>query len=151
MADILLSKLDEVSFKYYNERTLSLKQNMESENLLPQSDKLFVNYFMKLFNEYNVAQFCLYDKNGSIMLVHGSGKKSILLVHTERSLQQFLQLIHEDLEFQDVYNLVFTKQKIPFIDSKYGYENLERNMLELYLPDLLIGRETYYVHHLLID
>jgi CheY-like chemotaxis protein len=150
-ADNLLSKIFETSFNYYNQNTLSLKQNIEAENILPLSDKLFVNYFMKLFNEYDVVQFCLYDKNGSILMVHSNGKKSILLVHTDRSLKQFVSFINEDLEFQDIYNLIITKQKIPFIDSKCSLDNLNLDILKLYTPDLLIGREIYYVSYISIN
>jgi FixJ family two-component response regulator len=150
-ADNLLNKILDSSFNYYNQNTFSLKQNIEAENILPLSDKLFVNYFMKLFNEYDVVQFCLYDKNGSIFMIHSNGEKSILLVHTDRSLKQFLSFIEEDFEFQDIYKLIVAKQKIPFIDSKYNIENLDLDTVKLYIPDLLVGKETYYLQHLLTN
>ena len=149
--DILVNKIEEIAFKYYDDKTILLKQNIESEKILPLSDKLFVNYFLKIFREQNIVKYCLIDKIGSIAMTNNKGEKSLLIVHTEQSIQQFLQLIYNESEFKDIYNSVSTKQKIPFLNNHGNNINLELESVQLYKPELLIGKETYYLHQLIIN
>lgn len=145
----ILYKIQELSFKYFIERTISLNQHLESNHLLPLSDKLFVNYFLKIFEENNIKEYYLIDKNGSLLMKDKNNRKSVLIVHTEESLAQFLKLIPEEIKHNDLGNLIKTKEKIPYINPDNVSDlNLLKN--SLYTPELLMGREAYYIHHLIL-
>ena len=144
--ETLINKIEEFTFKYFSEQTFALKKYLEVDNLLPLSDKLFVNYFIKLLSTKNIIKYCLIDKHGSVLMTDNVGNTSVLIVHTEKSINQFLKLISDDVELSELYDIVFKKLKIPNVDYNQPY--LDFKTIDLYEPSVLIGRENYYIHYL---
>ncbi len=145
-AEMLMNKIEEFTFKYFYDKTYVLKQHLEIDGLLPLSDKLFVNYFKQLFKDKNIIKYCLIDKNGSLLMINNNGEKFTLIVHTDKSLNQFLKLISEEQQVDEIYNAVDKRQKIPYVDySKY---NIDLKSIKFYKPDIIIGKNNYYIHYL---
>jgi CheY-like chemotaxis protein len=142
--NLLLDKIEQFTFEYFYDNTLLLKQNLEIENQLPLSDKLFVNYLKQLLQEKSIVKYCLIDKNGSLRMVDKNGKKFTLLVHTDRSIENILELIAEEKDRAEVYEALDKKRKIPHID--YDKINLDLSTLKLYTPSVLIGNKRYYIY-----
>lgn len=151
-AEEILNKVEELSFMYFADISNLLKQHLESEHQLPLSDKLFINYFMNLFKELQIKEFYLADKNGSILMIDDNNVKSLLIVHTDKSLSQFLRIYRSD-PYVDIYTQVQLKEKIPYLGLNNDNVLLSPVQLSnrLYTPDLLIGRETYYIHRLILN
>jgi CheY-like chemotaxis protein len=144
--EILAEKIEEFSFRYFYDKTFILKQHLEIDGILPLSDKLFVNYFKQLLKDKNIIKYCLIDKNGSILMKDNSGNSFILIVHTDKSIEQFLKLIFNEQDFNEIYDIVYKKQKIPYVD--YSKLTIDLKSTKLFVPDILIGKENYYIHFL---
>lgn len=144
----LLGGIEELVFLFFLEHTDSLLQFLEADHKLPLSDKLFVNYFMKLFKDNNVKEYYLADKNGSLIMLDKNNKKSILIVHTNKSLDDFLKLIEGDKDYKVIYDQVKLRQKIPYLDNKVSFSEASILTSRLYSPKMLMGRENYYIYHL---
>lgn len=144
--DTLLTVIDELSFKYYEDITYSLKQHIETEHRLPLSDKLFINYFLKLMKDLKIKGYHLFDKGGSLCMIDEENKKYIMSIYTSESLEQLLRVIKEESGYNDIYELIKTRKKIPInhvFDEELDLEELKNNLVE---PEVLIGKENYYFH-----
>ncbi|MEN9946876.1 MAG: hypothetical protein RLZZ293_1262 [Pseudomonadota bacterium] len=147
----LLEIIEELTFKYYETITNSLKQHIEAETPLPLSDKLFVNYCLKLFKKLKIKGYYLIDKDGALCMISEDEQKYLLTIYTANSLDQVGRLIKDEPSLIDTYTLITQRKKIPLKHLSYeefDLVSLSENLVE---PELLLGKEVYYFNIRILD
>jgi len=143
---ILFENVDRLSKEYFIDRTKPIFHHIESDSKLPHSDPVFINFVNKLCKEQNIKEYYLSDKNGGILLVDVNGKLSYLVVHTDRTLNNFVDLHGKDGEATFFVKSVINRNKIPFFGvgkAMWGPEAVSWRDY-FYTPKILEGREKYY-------
>jgi len=139
MFDDLSNYLKELSIQYFQKLTFPLLSYLETEHKLPLSDPVFIDFFESYCESNDVKEYYVIDKQGSFLCIDSQGKQSCLVVHTERSLQQW----------HSVYGngkLLQAGEKIPFFGvgkEAWGFEASEW-LKYFYEPNVLEGREKYF-------
>jgi hypothetical protein len=62
----------------------------------------------------------LIDKNGNFLLINKEGQKSHFIIHTDRTLCDFVELHHDDKESAFFINAVESRERIPFFGEGIG-------------------------------
>src|SRR3990167_1410628 len=136
---------EELLFNYFQEVTTPLLSHLEADMKLPQSDPAFICFFHHLCQQYKIQEYYLIDKNGSMLLVDGAGYQRQLIIHTNRSLDAFIELISGLQHTESMQANIQRRECIPFFGI--GRECWELNREDwnkhLYQPKQLAGRETY--------
>lgn len=146
LSDDIKKYVAELSQQYFYDKTKSILSHLEVEHKLPLSDKEFINFFDKLRKTNSIKEYYLIDKNGSLMLVNDKNEVSFFAVHTDRSLDDFLELHHEISKTTTFIGAIEQRDKIPFFGI--GKESWQFDIKEweqyLLATNVLNGRETYY-------
>lgn len=143
---VLCENVNRLSHEYFIDRTKPVFHHIESDVKLPHGDPVFVKFFSNLCQEKNIKEFYLSDKNGGILLVDTNGNLFYLVVHTDRTLNNFIELHNEDNDAVFFVKTVKDRNKIPFFGvgkEIWGSEPLSWNDY-FYAPNILEGREKYY-------
>lgn len=143
----LLKTIHALSLQYFIDQTSSLLNHIQSDSPLPQSDEIFKALFYDLCQEKSIEEYYLIDKFGSVLLIDRFKKKYYLIIHTDKTLNSFIELYSNvSNEFELFIRGVKNRIKIPFF-------GLDRNPWDLdlkewancfYTPQVLKGLETYY-------
>lgn len=146
----ITTKVEQLVFEYFNTMTLPIRKHLETEHQLPVSDSLFNAYFINLIKAKKIKEYYLIDKNGSMLLVDRDNKKSALVIHTDRSLNEFLLSIADEANAEEIADKVKSQKHIPWFGIGNGPESISSNEWEqnLYAAELVNGKnEVFYVHH----
>ena len=135
-----------LSLQYFRERTLTLLSHLEVAQGTPLSDPTFVGFFQDYCRMNNIREYSLIDKVGSFLLINKDNQHSFLILHTDNSLNTFVEL-HDDVkEAEPILNEIKQRKKIPFFGV--GKESWKFKIAEwsqhLHSPTILVGREKYY-------
>jgi CheY-like chemotaxis protein len=138
--------VDELSKQYFRERSEAILSHLQVDFKLPLSDKIFADFFQQICLKNSIKEYYLIDKNGSLMMIDDKSKCSYLIVHTDRTLDRFIEL-NEDLpEVQHLLETLRKRQKIPYFGIgneswEFKVEQWDKNFYE---AEVLEGREKYY-------
>ncbi len=136
-----------LSKKYYDNLTKPILSHLEADNRLPLSDSVFVDYVNKHYLSEKMYEYTLIDKNGSLILIDEDGKVNYLIVHTEKSLHDFIELNDDVCEADSHLKAIKNREKVPFFGV--GAECWQFPVTEwdkyFFEPVLLKGRENYYI------
>ncbi len=146
----LIEKLELLAFSYFNDITYSLRKHLEARQKLPISDEGFIEYFKNFMTLNKIKEYYLADKNGSLLLINESNQKSLLIVHTDTSLNEFLFSMADDLEMVDMIKSITLREFIPWfgMGSDIICDNEDEIRHCLYKADTIMGKERqYYLHH----
>lgn len=142
----LMAQIDGLNYQFFCERTASLLAHIESNTSFALSDPLFIEFFnaWRLRNE--VQEYYLMSKQGSLLALTKANKKIYLLVHTDNSLDAFLDLYKEAPGMEFFLNSIKKRKKIPFfgIGKELWPFKLDDWNGHFYEATLLQGRENYY-------
>lgn len=135
-----------LSQQYFRERTQTLIAHLEANYRLPLSDPIFIDFFHRYCNAHDIREYSILDKNGSFLVIDQHDQSSYLIIHTDRSLNAFIEL-HDDTEEAKIYlTIIKNREKIPFFGV--GKENWDFEPSTwsnyFYPPEIIEGREKYY-------
>lgn len=118
---------------------------LETEKKLPIDDCIFIEYFQKFCYENGIIEFYLIDKVGSYLCYDNSEKSKIFLVHTNASLDRWLELNEEKSSV--IIDTVKARENIPFFGVGRESWQVPENLWEkcLYIPKIIDGKEKYYI------
>lgn len=132
--------------QYFRERTQPLLSHLEADYLLPLSDPKFVTFFQDWCRDNFIIEYSIIDKNGSFVVIDKEGKRSYFIVHTDRSLDAFVDL-HDDVsEAKDFLGMVVKREGIPFFGvGKEAWEFVVKKWEKyFFVSKVFNGREKYY-------
>ena len=146
IVDDILSQLKKLTREYFVENSMQLLAHLETDYTLPFSDPKFVAFFNDWCIQNRICEHYLIDKLGNLLLIDDQGNESYFVVHTERTLNNFIELHSDDKEAADFIRAVKLREKIPFFgEGVEGWElNLEHWPMCFYSPQILEGAERYY-------
>lgn len=141
----LLFHIDRFSKKYFMEKTMPLLNHLETSSLLPLSDPLFIDFFMKFCEKNHIIAYYLIDKNGSFLMKDRQGQITYFVVYTQKNLTEFLD-VYDDDEFSDIRKEIITDGKVPFFGAQVDPLQIDTTLWpnHLYAWNILNGRELYY-------
>ncbi len=142
----LTNNINNLTREYFIERTLPLLNHIESDFKLPHSDKIFVNFFEELCKDHKVKEYYLADKNGSIIMLTTDNLIKYFIIHTDRTLDKFVELNKNIKEAAFFVRSIETRNKVPFFGIGKEAWDLEVKFWAncFYKPSILNGREKYY-------
>ncbi len=143
---ILSENVARLSREYFIERTNPLLYHIESDYHIPQSDPVFTHAFTALCKKQNIKEYYLSDKNGGILMLDAQGRSHYLVIHTDRTLNNFVELNAINNEVIFFVKSIRDRRKIPFFGVGKEMWNLETTTWSnhFYTPTVWQGRETYY-------
>lgn len=110
----LKSHISMLTHEFFVDKTKYLLKYLEVNGPLPLSDEVFVKLFYQIIDDYAINEYYLADKNGSFLLIDKYGEKFYFIVHTDESLDLFVDDFGEDDAVEDSINKIATRKKIPF-------------------------------------
>lgn len=143
----LIANLKELTLQFFREKTTSLLSYLETENKLPLSDKIFIDFFEKYCEQHNIREYYLINKQGSFLCLDNKGHRSYFVLQTDQGIDTWLASHSADKELpKEKLDLVRERKKIPFFGQ--GKEAWQIDPSEwpkyLYTPNVLDGRERYF-------
>ncbi len=143
----ILTNLQELTLEFFRDKTAHLLAYLETENKLPLSDKIFIEFFDSYCKQYSIKEYYLIDKQGSYLCIDDKGHQSYLIIQTDKGLDTWLALHGAEKELsKDDLALLRERKKIPFFGQ--GKEAWQFDASEwpnyLYTPNIIEGEEKYY-------
>jgi hypothetical protein len=108
----LKKHIKDMTLQYFMELSENLKTISTKLTIL--SDPQFISFFDNLINERNISEYYLIDKNGSYLLIDNHGKKSVLAIMTDESLDEFSEFFGTEPNAQYYMSQVKLRKSIPF-------------------------------------
>lgn len=144
----LLKYLKELSEQFFQKISSSLLAYLETDHKLPLSDPSFIDFFETYIQENAITEYYLIDKQGSFLCKNQEGHESYLVVHTENSIQNWLEIYGEENKLtKEIILDIQSFRKIPFFGL--GKEAFDVDQSEwckhLYVPQVVEGRQRYFV------
>lgn len=148
ISDDLIQSVNNLTHQYFFERTKALQDHLETREPLPLSDKKFILFFQNWRKENNITEYYLIDKTGSFLCIDATGKKLYFVIHTNKTLNTFVELYEEETE-DDIPLLMESircREKIPFFGiGQSAWQKDTKTWKNYFYPaEILEGRETYY-------
>lgn len=146
IADDIFFQIQKLTKEYFIENTKRLLSHLETDYLLPLSDPKFIAFFNEWCKKHHICEYYLIDKVGNFLLIDEQGNKSYFIVHTDRTLNNFIELHGDDEDAIDFIRAVKSREKVPFFGE--GTEGWELALKQwagcFYSPEILVGAEKYY-------
>lgn len=149
LVEDILRCVDSLTYEYYRAKTLPIYNHLEAKALSPLSDPLFATFFNTWVHKNSIKEYTLIDKNGSFKLRNHHGEYSFLIIHTDHSLDTYIQLDTDDQDEATFRNTIMEREFIPFFGVGSDYWKIEPYNWGSYLhkANLHRGRENYYWAH----
>jgi CheY-like chemotaxis protein len=138
--------LNSLNQAYLSNNTKHLVKHLETDHLLPVSDPEFISFFNEWCQAHRIKECYVIDQNANFMLIDEHNVTSFFITHTERTLNNFIELHEDDHDASSFVQAVKLREQIPFFGegkeswgvdvSKWG-DHFET-------PKILVGREPYY-------
>lgn len=136
--------LSQLTREYFVEQTKQLRNNIETNCRLPLSDPDFEKFFLNLLKDMNIKEYYLIDKLGSFLLIDSNNERFYLVVHTEKSLNDFTNLYSEP-DCRIFVDQIMSRRKIPYFgDVDPSSIDLGDWGKYLHVPQKYIGEKLYY-------
>lgn len=145
LVDYLNKNINNLIEQYFIEISAPIRAYLEADKNLPISDVVFIDYFKKICRENGVTEYYLIDKNGSYLCIDKNNNAMILAVHTDVSLDRWVQMNQEISNH--LLASIRERKNIPF----FGIEKESWQISEdqwsryFYASTVLNGKEKYYV------
>jgi CheY-like chemotaxis protein len=136
--------------RYFAERTNNIKLHLEASTPLPNVDPVFIGFFNTWLSHNKINEYYLIDKHLSYLLIDKNQDKSYFIVHTDKSLDEFVKM-YEDDEYAKLFILaVKQRELIPyFTPNQLNISKINANSWRSYFkkPNVISGKTRYYWHH----
>jgi len=135
-----------LSLQYYREQTNALCSHLEANGMIPLSDPIFAQHFSEWCASESIQEYTLIDRNGSLMAMNNDDQASYFIVHTDQSLDAFLELNDDVNDAEPFLQDIKQRKLIPFFGTGKECWEFQPNEWQPYLypPTVLNGREKYY-------
>lgn len=147
MEENLIAYLKELTLQYFQNLSSPLLSHLQTENQLPLSDTIFIDFFNNLCTNNNINEYYLIDKHGSFLLIDKSGKKSCLIVQSDKGIDAWLSIYSIDNEIpKNDINDIKQRIKIPFFGIGIEPWQVDINSWSkhFYNANHLDGNEKYF-------
>lgn len=142
---IVAAEINLLEQQYFSEYTASIIQHLELTNPLPISDPVFNTFFNNWLVMNQIKEYYLIDKNGSYLLIDHNKKKSIMLVYTDRSLDNLIDSYHDEDLAKNAIPYLKSRQKIPFFGLNTSPDDIEKSWDKYLHPAKVVdGKDRYY-------
>lgn len=139
-----------LSYLYFEKITSNFRSLLEIEHRLPLSDGNFIKFFLSFMEDNKIVEYYLIDKNGSLIMIDINNKRSLLIVHTDRSLNEFITTFSDFNKLNLYIEQINSRTLLPWFGI--GVNNFDvTKKIESYLyPTLnkIDGSEVYYLAHI---
>jgi CheY-like chemotaxis protein len=138
--------LNVLTQQYFSHNTKQILKHIETDNLVPASDPAFVTFFKEWCDTHYINEFYLIDQSGNFLLIDKDQKKTYFITHTDRTLNNFIELHEDNSEAKKYVAAVKLGKKIPFFGEDKESWNVDPSEWTPYFhaPRILTGRERYY-------
>ena len=118
----LEKSVNNLTKQYFYERTKPLLTILETEGPLPLTDPIFIQYFEDWRKENGITEYYLMDKVGSFLCINAHNQRIHFVVHTNKSLDTFVNFHHEitDGYIPELLQATQERKKIPFFGIGHG-------------------------------
>ena len=142
---VLKNFLAESTRRFFQEKTAALLMMLETENQMPFSDPVFIDFFNQYRIDNEIQEYYLIDKNGSLLVIDSNKRKSVFIIHTDRSLDAWLATYEPDVD-SSLKTSIIEREKIPFFGLEKEAWNIDSETWPLYFypAHIIDGRERYY-------
>ena len=142
----ILATVTELAHIYYQEKTSSILTHLEASRPSPLSDPDFVLFFTAWRKDQSIKEYTLIDKNGSFCMQNNNGEFSYFIVHTDNSLDSFIQINEDEAEAAPFLDSIKKRELIPFFGIGKDCWSINPNDWEKHFhkANKLTGRENYY-------
>lgn len=142
----ILFNIERLSRAYLISQGASLQSHLEIEHPLHLSDPVFIKFFNNWCIEQKIKEYYLIDKLGTFLVIDENGNKKYFVTHTERTLNNFIELHEDDMEYATYIQKVKLREKIPYFGA--GIDGWERSSDQwdscFYNSKVLVGKQEYY-------
>ena len=144
--DDLRFHLSSLTEEYFREATRSLLAHLELDRPLALSDPKFVMFFKSWCKKNAIREYYLVDKNGGFLVINQENQLMYFIIHTERSLDSFVEDHQDDAEIENFTSAIVRREKIPFFgfDKQSWEHDVKDWSRHFYDPQVIEGREKYY-------
>ena len=145
LADKLSSYNNELTESYFINITSPLRSYLDADKTLPAGDLVFIKSFKEFCGKNNIIEYYLIDKNGSYLCYDSNGSQKVFLVHTEASLNRWIELNQD--RCSTILSSVRKREKIPFFGIDKEAWQVQENTWQqcLFTPEIVNGNEKYYI------
>ncbi len=135
-----------LSSAYFMEQSKPLLNHLEAHRPSPLTDHLFADFFRQWCQEHRINQYSLIDKNGSFCVVDHQQKQHYFVLHTDASLDAFIELNDEEANIEQYLEQITRRDAIPFFGIGVDSWDIEPDSWGKYFhtAQTLQGREKYY-------
>lgn len=149
--DDLVSHIKSLTFEYFDDVTAKLQTHLKVNGNLAIFDDIFVNFFNDLLDQQQIKEYYLIDKNGSFLLIDSAGEHYYLIIHTDFSLNYFVELYDDYQNVEKYIQLVEKRSLIPFFGLGVYPEKINADEWQKYFyePQILKSKETTYYWHMI--
>lgn len=146
LTEELMLYVETLTNQYLCDTTKKLVSHLEVAQSLPFSDKHFASFFANWRSDNNIREHYLLDKTGNFTVVNETGKLSHFIIHTEKTLNEFVSLYDDNEKLIPFIEAVSRREKIPFFGiGKEAWEFIPEEWgNHFYSPEIFDGRERYY-------
>ena len=132
--------------EYFFELSKALLAHLEVDGKIHLSDPSFIGFFKDLCKENDIQEHYIFDKQGNMQLIDAQGTKSYFVVHTNKTLNAFIELYQDKQDASNLIDAVKKRKMVPFFGvGLEGWQCKAEDWLNhFYTPQLLEGREKYY-------
>jgi hypothetical protein len=74
----------------------------------------YIELFEKILTEQNIREFYLIDSKGSFLMINASNEKFVLNIHTDKSLNEFIDTYQDEKHISSLIDGVKSRELVPF-------------------------------------
>jgi CheY-like chemotaxis protein len=144
--DNLIVYIKSLTHEYFEDITAKLQAHLKVSGNLAIFDEVFIKFFNDLVEREQIKEYYLIDKNGSFLLINSAGQKSYLVIHTDDSLDYFIEVYSEETDAQQYVKQVKGRGLIPCFGPDTYPEKVDMQEWGKYFckPQILKGTQTSY-------
>lgn len=148
LTEELTRSVQNLTTQYFYERSQALLAHLETYKPLPLSDPKFIAFFEAWCQKNTIREYYLMDRTGSFLCINAQGKTLHFVVHTDNTLNTFVDLYDDETrdELPALLQSVRDRQKIPFFGLGRSSWQVDISVWGQYFysAEVLEGRENYY-------
>lgn len=146
LADDIQFYLKMLTQEYFSYHSKHLLTHLETDHHLPISDPTFIEFFKEWCRTHNIQKYFIIDQYANFVLLDQHNRELFFVTHTERTLNDFIELHEDNDEVRDYVEAVRAREKIPFFGEDNESWRVEVGQWDkhFYVPRVLEGREKYY-------
>ncbi|MCC2624782.1 MAG: Response regulator receiver [Burkholderiales bacterium] len=144
--DNLVAYIKSLTHEYFDDITAKLQAHLKVSGNLAVFDEIFIKFFNDLVLREQIKEYYLIDKNGSFLLINSLGQHSYLLVHTDSSLDYFVEIYNEEPDAEKYVKQVEGRGLIPCFGPDIYPEKINMQEWGKYFckPQILKGAHAAY-------